>query len=1343
MGQPIYKRRSDEEDKPAVGVTYTKPTSTTGSVTPITNTTTTEEELDVTVTPTVATTNTPVVAPKEEDNLTETPAAVVTEEEEEETPTKELTLIEKRKAERAEFDRVNKNKLEIAQEAKDKREAVPTYDIDPKFIVYKDLDPDNKVKDDDLAVDPMWLSRAKIVWEMKEGRKHNPETDPELGQWALESMGWFNYHLPNMGIQAARLQRQKPEVRAAFLYLMEAYDDLGLSLSGTSRFLRYQAADPTNVVGITTLGFGMLAKKAIGQTTKAALIASIKAGLVKGAIENAVWSVPYSLSRQSVEGEGFSNTRTATDVAIGAGLGSVFGGIFRGGGTKISLVLQARKARKANIAEQLRVKKLRDAGKDVDILNEADAVINRLEGDVQPVIAKVIKTKSKKETGQSETNNTLKEVVKTIHRIDIGEPVATRKATKGVKTPSGKYKSVKVADKRNIPDLKAIVKPISDMLRKAKTKNPSDVYDYLLARGFTADQLRVLQATAHKAISDAKILQARLIKQAENHPDPVKALALKKQSDQMNSSVADLDNLDVALSQSTARALNQRVTGGINTNELRNVNPETLMLKGMTEDQALIHYADLVAKAELKSISNTRVKNLQHRVDKLLATGLPEGAMTIQILKKEMAKIKAIIVEKELSKLGKAYVKFNKVAKGAAEVAISNVFSTSTLLVNLLPSIGNWVSGPFMRAHTRGLSSPAIRAMLSEYLSQLQMTRGGLKMFAYAFRNESSPLTGSTFNRILDTNSKHSMPGMLGRAMRLFPKLLLGTDAYFEQAFYRGYVTGNATFNAANEGAIRGLKGNALKAYINKAKEKAIKTSYGNNSGVLDELVTIGTERGLSGEKLNVWVRKEMNKVGPQLRKATDKEGIDHTTDSLYKTSWENRKGITSTAASWYENALKSHPILRQFGQLFFRTPIRVVEAGLRYVPGVQFMVPGMVQDLIGQNGIRLQTRAHAQMSAGLAVTSAIISVWVMNAGKGAGSGDYKQRNMAHAAGENDDYTVGIKGGQTISYRNFEPIAVPMKLLFTALEKHSDYLYRKSQGDIIPQSQLDEVSSVAAVVAAAFAQTMRDANLVSAPVTMLKIADSLADAETDGDILKIIAEKVMVIVPNQIYKMKKLNEPFLPELVTWQQVIWNKWTPGDRRVSMKHSAIGVPQKDNNPTAKIFPFSPTTPADRREGVSDVEIEAEEYLLSVAFATNSSFTASYKHDLFPDVDLRVAMMPDGSMTQYDKLYEIMRSMPSLALSIAKLGRKNVPVGTPTSSIGKEKIQGILNTHRNAAAAILFKMLRGSIVKPMKTLKIQKRKEGTDLKVNKKHPSIFKNNSTTKKNNKKTLTQSLNIK
>ena len=43
-------------------------------------------------------------------------------------------------------------------------------------------------------------------------------------------MGWFNYNLPKMTLDAARISGATDGQKRAFLYMMESYDDLGCHL---------------------------------------------------------------------------------------------------------------------------------------------------------------------------------------------------------------------------------------------------------------------------------------------------------------------------------------------------------------------------------------------------------------------------------------------------------------------------------------------------------------------------------------------------------------------------------------------------------------------------------------------------------------------------------------------------------------------------------------------------------------------------------------------------------------------------------------------------------------------------------------------------------------------------------------------------------------------------------------------------------------------------------------------------------------------------------------------------------------------------------------------------------
>ena len=52
----------------------------------------------------------------------------------------------------------------------------------------------------------MWINAAKSVYKMNEGEDSSDlDSDQEYANYALRYMGWFNYNLPKMGLEATQL----------------------------------------------------------------------------------------------------------------------------------------------------------------------------------------------------------------------------------------------------------------------------------------------------------------------------------------------------------------------------------------------------------------------------------------------------------------------------------------------------------------------------------------------------------------------------------------------------------------------------------------------------------------------------------------------------------------------------------------------------------------------------------------------------------------------------------------------------------------------------------------------------------------------------------------------------------------------------------------------------------------------------------------------------------------------------------------------------------------------------------------------------------------------------------
>ena len=75
-------------------------------------------------------------------------------------------------------------------------------------------------------------------------------TDEEAGDYGLNQMGWFNYNLGSTMFKANYIGKASDEQKKAFLYMMDAYDDLGLSLSGTKRAVVGMGTDLTNWLSV-------------------------------------------------------------------------------------------------------------------------------------------------------------------------------------------------------------------------------------------------------------------------------------------------------------------------------------------------------------------------------------------------------------------------------------------------------------------------------------------------------------------------------------------------------------------------------------------------------------------------------------------------------------------------------------------------------------------------------------------------------------------------------------------------------------------------------------------------------------------------------------------------------------------------------------------------------------------------------------------------------------------------------------------------------------------------------------------------------------------------------------
>lgn len=199
---------------------------------------------------------------------------------------------------------------------------------------------DLKLTESALKQDPSWIESSKKIYQLNEGKDAlELDSDEQYANYGLRYMGWFNYNLPKMSLEATQLTQATDDQKKAFVNLMDMYDQKQSSLAGFGRALKGLATDPSTYVGIGTFGAAtagaQAVKQGIKEGVKQATKAGIKEGAKIGAIEGAVYTAADNALRQSAritagEQDSFDVGQNLKSAAfggtIGAGLGSSLGG---------------------------------------------------------------------------------------------------------------------------------------------------------------------------------------------------------------------------------------------------------------------------------------------------------------------------------------------------------------------------------------------------------------------------------------------------------------------------------------------------------------------------------------------------------------------------------------------------------------------------------------------------------------------------------------------------------------------------------------------------------------------------------------------------------------------------------------------------------------------------------------------------------------------------------------------------------------------------------------------------------------------------------------------------------
>lgn len=1177
----------------------------------------------------------------------------------------------------------------------------------PFAEVRKNVDPAS------LNKDPDWIRASMLMYELYE-RKPFQGTPEEAADYGKNGIAAFNWDLVSMAEIAHRVATSgTQEQKEAFLYMLDTYDNTNVTWEGTGRAFKHALTDPTNIIGVGTLGVATVGKfvgrKAAVTAAKEVVQKSLtktigesvaRTGIVAG-IDTGVAAAATDATRQGLEIDaGRRQERDYGQTALQGGAGFA-AGLVVGSAADLALgkIMSIVRGRPE-------VPKPKDVKDRVEPTLNPEARVETPQAPKEPVVnpqargaapeGKAAEAKAPESPLPKSANDNLPEG----RDPNLGSTLTPEE----LRAAQARRQEGRLPEDQNVPpipkDTPRIDIPevnsgarqtsvnmdeqgrqaagIVDQLRQVGTKDLPAVLEQVRQGSYTLDQVQLVSRGVSDYAKELKVEMAEIIKKLNAKDVPAETVQ------QLQARMAELEARDSAiladdaigsLSGSLLRQRQESLPG------MTGITPETIMKEQkVTKEKAQEIWADMVSKAE----QTAEAQKVAAAYDARAKAALDQGDLV------EAAKI-AAAKHKEISGL------VEQTAPGSAgiwakmtEWAISNVFTVKTVMVNLIPSglktlvipgLKGILSNPFEKA-TRAEMMGAYSAMVSNFKPALQAA-------VAAYRYEQAILTRGSL-RLLE--SELAIRGWKGGVIRFFPRILNASDEFLSRINYSSFVAGRAAAEATIAGTEKGMTGKALNEFVDrevkKAMDAALKPAKGDD--LVMPIINKGQNLGLTGDDLWKFVEREAARNPEALRKATDEEAVNFVKDVLYKRDFSG-KGTASKAAQAYEEAMSKFPSLKLvIGQLFFRTPIRVFEEGIRLTPGLQILAPNFVQDLAGKNGTLRQVRAQAEAMSSLAIAGAVLSLYGQGRITGDGAySDWKQQRTRTDGPLPEPYTIRFSDGSTWSYRNFDPLATPVKIIINGLERMDRLRIREAQGEFIDKSKYDAALAYVTVGVTAVAAAIKDANLTEGVKQLYEGAQNLADPEQrEGAILKWFGEKLKLAAPNTLHKIAQDNDPRIKDPVTFWQIIDQKlarpFGQDDKNIktSFAYDVLGNPRRLSDTGSLWNVFSTSSTEERGKGISAEGQAVLTEMDRLAKVTGATFKPPTKHRELGDLDLREVLAEDGKRTLYDVWQENYRALnPDQVLY--PIATAPLPDGTFKQKAAKvEELQSAMQQLQDAA-------------------------------------------------------------
>lgn len=1138
-----------------------------------------------------------------------------------------------------------------------------------------------------LAKDPSWLDASELMYRALNGKPPQEElkSDEELAEWGLQFMADMDWSLITLGrVSHKLLGITDPETKMGLAYMLDTFDNVDVSAAGVWRGTKSFVTDPLNFIGLSTFGIGTAGKAVAQQGAKLAFREALKqsvgrAGVIAG-IEGMVFAGTDNYIRQGIDVEiGRRDERSTAELvgmtALGGVVGGAVGTAFDLAATKISRALKSRKAmaEAVNQATQSNsgASKTKSAAEAPEKLSEVhDPAAN---------------ADPKKLKGRRPEDDVL-----------VGPDGPN---TEGLRAEGFKLDEIKTG-LRNTPQTiqaaRELAYGLAEQIKNLDYREVETVVEALRRTEMTLEEHKNLATAVQMAADDLKVERAELILKINKGflkgADLDAALARQAEIER---TIVPIELADEAFSSQVGSMLASR-KGGLT--DLRGISVETVkqQFPELTDTQAQNVYAEKVVEV-LREKKAAQVRGEYNpQIERLAQAGDWEGATKLIAQREEAITDAMDVVVPEGLKGRSGFEQYGSSFKAGwsdkfNELAISNVFSSTTLMINMVPSALKVMLQPAIKAITSNPLEKATRIeMVGNYMAMRNAFVGSLRAARVAFKYEQALLTRDKA-RLME--GELAIEGVKGGIIRMIPRMLNTTDEFLSHMAYNGYVGGKASAQAYVEAIEQGMKPKQAEKYAKEKMKEALGSAYKQHDieARLKPIVNKALNLGLRGKELDEWVMAEAKKNLKDIRHGTDAEGLDYVRDILYKRRFSD-DSMLGRAGQWVEHGLMKMPALKwATGQLFFRTPIRVIEEGLRLTPGVQMLMPNFLSDLAGKNGPTRQSLAQGQALLSLAFASAVVTKYAEGQIVGAGLTDYRQRKVRMDSDLADPYTLMDAEGDTWSYRSFDPIATPMKIMATALEQLDLLKIREAQGEFIDKATYEKVMAQFSAGLMPIVLAIADANLLGGAATTYKLMTGLENAEGDHNtFIKYLGERLRWFVPNTAHKLYRTADPEFRDPVTLGQTVATQLGPiapiieanTAIKTSKSYDILGNVRTVTDVGSLWSIFSEATPEERAKEHTPEELAILREMDRLAWVTGTTFTFGYKHEDTGDLDLRTVLTSDGSQTLYDKWNQKYREL-NPAAALYPIVVAPLPDGTFAHKAAKvESIQRVLREYRNAA-------------------------------------------------------------